>query len=289
MNKKNLLSNLFVVAASILPASVISCSDSETLIKRYIEFNVSDITIYDSIEELASDHHLKINNSKYFKENGISLSLGNSWIDYENELVNLEIYYRNKKDKKRKSITFRKKFYEFKEPDNNDWARIFNSLAKISQIEWLGDGKFNIKNKYARVSNEKIASIGEAGPRAEDFSYTLTITDSSKVLNEVNDRQSKIPLKGGILIDRIKDKITLTYKIPNSEDVIDVSLDKKFKKKDDLIPVKEKHIFKGWSTKENATMPDVFLNGAISWKFDKDTILWPVFESYAKLNFDIPV
>ncbi|MDJ1648795.1 InlB B-repeat-containing protein [Mycoplasma phocimorsus] len=289
MSKKRLLLSLIAIAAAGLPAASVSCQDTVGFIVNYINLNTSEVTVYDTLDDLNTNSPLKISNSKYFKNKGITVSLGSTSIDYENEVVNIVINFRSKEQSKKRKITLTKQFYEFKEPDNNDWARIFNAISEISQIEWLGDGKFNITNKYAKVSNEKIAPIGEAGPRAEDFSYTLTIIDSAKILGEVNDRQSRIPLKGGILIDRIKDKITLTYKIPNNEDVIDVSFEKNFKRRDDLIPVKEKHIFKGWSTKENATMPDVFLNGAISWKFDKDTILWPVFESYAKLNFDIPV
>lgn len=286
MNKKILKS--FYWSTLLLPLNTISCADSETLIRKYVDLNTADITVYDSIEELVSDYHLKINNTKYFKQNGISISLGDSTIDYESEIVNIVIYYRSKDDNKRKSIIISKKFYEFREPDNNDWKRIFNSIAKTSQIEWLGDDKFSIKNKYAKVSDLKASYLNKEQIRAEDFSYTLSINNSYKILNEAKDKVSTVSLKGGILLDKIKDGVTLTYKIPNNKDVVDLSLDKEFTKRGELIPTKEGHTFKGWSTNPDALIANVFLEGKESEIFEKDTILYPVFESYARLKFDIP-
>ena len=157
----------------------------------------SDVTVYDALEDIKSQNPLKIKNIDYFKEQGINISLISSEIDWDKQVVNSTLLYKTKEDLNEKSLRITNSFFDFKSPDNADWKRIFNSLNKLTQIEWLGNNKFNITNKYAKVTNQKIAPITLSGPRPEDFSYQLTAINSHKITGDILDTYSKDVIRGG--------------------------------------------------------------------------------------------
>lgn len=282
--KKSLFLTLITTASAALLPSVISCSfNKEEFIMNNIKLNNEDITIYDTLDEFNANTHLRILNSKLFKENDISLTLGESKIDYDKEVVQVKITYRTREDSTRKDLFIELPFTNFKELDSKDWKRVFEQVAKFTKIEWFGNGKYLLKNKYAKILESQFnKNIKE--PKVEDFSYKLQLINSSKVSGEINDVTFNNNLTGGKIVNKQERRVLFKY--PEGEDLLLSSIDGIFKKPQE-IPTKENHVFIGWSEQEDAKEVDLFLEGDEQ-KIDDKTVIYPVFKQYATLVLEVP-
>ncbi|MDJ1648796.1 InlB B-repeat-containing protein [Mycoplasma phocimorsus] len=285
MNKNKILLVFSSLSIITLPLSVISCSQNiEEYILNNIELNNEQVVIYETLADFSTNSHLKITNSKFFKENDISLTLGKTNIDYKKETAEIKIIYRTKNDNTRREITLFKSFYDFKQIDVKDLRRIFQIAAKHTQIEWFGNGKYLLSNKYANISDIQFSPSDPKMPKVEDFSYKLQLINSSKVTGDDEDITFEGRFSGGKIIN--KTEIRVLFKYPEDDDLLVKSIDGVFTKPK-VDPTKENHIFIGWSTTENATKPDLFLddNKQI---FEDQSIIYPIFQSYAILLLEVP-
>ncbi|MDJ1648967.1 hypothetical protein, partial [Mycoplasma phocimorsus] len=181
-------------------------SETESYIFSNVSLNTQNITVYDAIGGLTTSP-LEITNLNKFSYYGIYLSLGKTKIDYEKEEVQIEIFYRTKKEKKEKLICIKKSFLDFKSINSNDWSEIFNGIAQLSIIEIYGKNsegkwKINVKNDYALASDILISPFEGETPPAEKISYKLTVKNSKKVVGQDTDIKSNKYLSGGRTIKK---------------------------------------------------------------------------------------
>ncbi|MDJ1648128.1 InlB B-repeat-containing protein [Mycoplasma phocimorsus] len=309
MRKKQLLIALGA-ATLALPMLAVSCGEKETkqrtevnlaqstiftevegYIQREIELNVEDITVYDAIGDITTES-LKITNLKKFKKEGIKVAIAETFIDYNKSEVLVKVLYKVLKQKTWSSFISIIPFDDFKRPDASDWNRIFLGLTKYTKIELHGknaDGshKIIVKNEYGTISNVQNGAPKGTLPIPSQISYTLTIKNSNKVLSDGGDvanKESSHPISGGTIINKEDIIITLMNgeenlgTINSEEGVIGIPNSQ---------PTKEGYVFVGWSTEEESTEPNVFLNGEVKHTFNSNTSLYAVFKKLPTLILNI--
>ncbi|MDJ1648545.1 hypothetical protein [Mycoplasma phocimorsus] len=257
-------------------------SETESYIFSNISLNTQSITVYDSIGGLTTTS-LEITNLSKFNYYGIYLSLGKTKIDYENEEVQIEIFYRTKKDKKEKLIHIKKSFLEFKPINSNDWDKIFNGMAQFSIIEIFtnnNEWKVNIKNDYAEASDIIISPFEGNLPPTEKISYKLTAKNSKKIVGQNEDIKSNKYLSGG----RTKEKPSPLVKFKGwNNDFWTRPTNLGRISKLEITPTKPGSKFLGWAKNISDSQPNLFINGSETEEFLEDTSVYAVFE------FDNPV
>ncbi|MDJ1649019.1 InlB B-repeat-containing protein [Mycoplasma phocimorsus] len=309
MRKKQLLIALGA-ATLALPMLAVSCGEKETkqrtevnlaqstiftevegYIQREIELNVEDITVYDAIGDITTES-LKITNLKKFKKEGIKVAIAETFIDYNKSEVLVKVLYKVLKQKTWSSFISIIPFDDFKRPDASDWNRIFLGLTKYTKIELHGknaDGshKIIVSNEYGTISNVQNGAPKGTLPIPSQISYTLTIKNSNKVLSDGGDvanKESSHPISGGTIINKEDIIITLMNgeenlgTINSEEGVIGIPNSQ---------PTKEGYVFVGWSTEEESTEPNVFLNGEVKHTFNSNTSLYAVFKKLPTLILNI--
>ena len=264
-----------------------SASNTESYIFSNIALNIFDITLYDAIGGITNTS-LEIVNLDKFKSYGIYLSLGKVSIDYDKEQVHIEVLYRTKENKEKKAIIITKSFFDFRAVNSNEWRGIFEGIAQFSLIEIIGkdannNWKVNIKNQYATASDIIISPFDGNTPPADKISYKLTITNSSKVSGQLNDITSKIYLSGGRTVN--KKEYGIIFRGHGSDFWTRVTKEGNIFYPNDITPTKPNHIFIGWSTNKDATMPNLFIEGRTKESFEKATDVYAVFEKYSASLF----
>ncbi|MDJ1648129.1 hypothetical protein, partial [Mycoplasma phocimorsus] len=266
-----------------------SRTEIENYIASTIQLNTEDITVYDALGGITN-LQLKIVNEKEFKEKGIRLGFSKQVIDYEKEQLVVQITYRQNGKIGKNPITFNIPFADFKWIDGNDWSRIFAGLTKYTKIELHGkntDGKWNIKIKNAFGKAAEIVQSPYKGeiPSVDRISYRLTVTNSSKVTGNFEDTTSNYLLTGGTITRN--DVINITIDDTNGN-IKTIKSDEGVIQKPEDPKWKENHKFLGWSTQENATKPNIFINGEKEHKFAKPTTIYAVFAKYPTLLVKLP-
>ncbi|MDJ1646749.1 InlB B-repeat-containing protein [Mycoplasma phocimorsus] len=266
-----------------------SRTEIENYIASTIRLNTEDITVYDALGGITN-LQLKIVNEKEFKEKGIRLGFSKQVIDYEKEQLVVQITYRQNGKIGKNPITFNIPFANFKWIDGNDWSRIFAGLTKYTKIELHGknaDGKWNIKIKNAFGKAAEIVQSPYKGeiPSVDRISYRLTVTNSSKVTGNFEDTTSNYLLTGGTITRN--DVINITIDDTNGN-IKTIKSDEGVIQKPEDPKWKENHKFLGWSTQENATKPNIFINGEKEHKFVKPTTIYAVFAKYPTLLVKLP-
>ncbi|MDJ1645953.1 hypothetical protein QLQ80_02570 [Mycoplasma sp. M5725] len=267
-------------------------SETESYIFSNITLNIQDITVYDAIGEITNSS-LEITNLNKFRSYGIYLSLGKVSVDYEKEEVQIEVFYKTKEKKGEKAIILRRSFLDFKPISSNNWKAIFEGLAQFSIIEILGKDKdsgkwiINVKNEYATASNIIISPYSDekTPPPADKISYRLTVTNSRKVTGQKHDATSKYQLSGGKTVTKEQPKV-IFYGYGKGQ-FWTKTIENGSIGKNDVDPTKQGHKldnwkdrpgykFVGWSSKKDATEPDLFLDGKKQ-EFNEPTSVYAVF------------
>lgn len=296
---------LFSSALS-LPLYAISCSSSnitpktislmsanklESYILKNIELNTSKITIYDALLDLNSALPLKIVNNLAFKKLKINLSFLSTELDYDKRQLIINLFYKLANKHEGSIIKIVKPFSEFKEIEREDWKRIFNNMAKISQIEWyekneMENEMLKVSNKYATVSKVSSNVINSKQATSADILYHLQINNSKIITNEEEDKKSSSLLSGGILT--IKRKVPIRFKYPYNEIkeiIVESYLDEI--KPPSEIPTLENHIFMGWSLNPETKIAHSF-NFPLDESYDENITFYPIFKKKATLVVNIP-
>ncbi|MDJ1647723.1 hypothetical protein, partial [Mycoplasma phocimorsus] len=258
--------------------------ETESYIFSNVSLNTQNITVYDAIGGLTTSP-LEITNLDKFSYYGIYLSLGKTKIDYEKEEVQIEIFYRTKKEKKEKLISVKKSFLDFKSINSNDWSEIFNGIAQLSIIEIYGKNsegkwKINVKNDYAQASDILISPFEGETPPAEKISYKLTVKNSKKVVGQDTDIKSNKYLSGGRTIK--KDWPNVIFRGWNG-DYWTRRADSGVISPLEITPTKPGSKFLGWAKDINDTQPNLFINGNNHEEILEEKSIYAVFE------FDNPV
>ena len=287
MSLKKLLLSLSTLSALAIPTASISCSYVEDYIQNNIKFNAAEITAYDALGEFETGKSLKALNIKEFADKGIYINLKSKVFDYDEQALLIEaIFYTKDNPEIKEKTYFSIPFFDFKEIEKDYWKRIFEGVAKETQIIWKGKGEVIAVNRFGLIPEVELASEVKDVPTLEQVKYRLILDRSGIVTNYYKDTQSDEYLTGGTIINKSESIVTVTFVLPDGsvkeERLVKIKLDDNsyggLLPKPQIYPTKEDYEFIGWSTQKDAKEPNVFLDSKYTHTTIKSDIsLYPVF------------